>query len=70
MFHLALHAVVTGTREGAADLHAVNGGNYETSGPIRAEYSIAFQLTGDLTAQSENSMGILPFQGIPDGVFT
>src|SRR5260370_15260112 len=70
MFHLALHAVVTGTREGAADLHAVNGGNYQTSGPIRGEYSIAFQLTGDLTAQSENSTGILPFEGIPDGVFT
>src|SRR5258708_11472446 len=70
MFHVAFHAVVTGTREGAADLHAVNGGNYQTSGPIRAEYSIAFQLPGDLTTQSENSTGILPFEGIPDGVFT
>src|SRR5258705_1115186 len=70
MFHLALHAVVTGTREGAADPHAVNGGNSQTAGPTRVEYSIAFQLPGDLTAQSENSTGILPFEGIPDGVFT
>jgi hypothetical protein len=63
MFHLALHTVITGTREGAADFNAVNGGHHKTSGPIRAEYSIAFQLTGDLAAQSENSTGILPFEG-------
>jgi hypothetical protein len=70
MFHLALHTVVTETREGATDFNAVDGGNHQTSGPIRAEYSIAFQLPGDLTTQSENSTGILPFEGVPDGVFT
>jgi hypothetical protein len=70
MFHLALHTVVTETREGAADFNAVDRGNHQTSGPIRAEYSIAFQLPGDLTTQSENSTGILPFEGVPDGVFT
>src|SRR6266853_7038479 len=70
MFHLALHTVVTETREGAADFHAVDRGNHQTSGPIRAEYSIAFQLPGDLTTQSENSTRILPFEGVPDGVFT
>jgi hypothetical protein len=69
MFHLALHTVVTGTREGAADFNAVNGSNYQTSGPIRAEYSIALQTTGDLAAQSENSTGILPLESVPDGVF-
>jgi hypothetical protein len=62
--------VVTGTCEGAADLHAVNGSNDQTSGPIRAEYSVALQLTGEITAECENSTGILPFEGIPDGVFT
>jgi len=70
VFHLALHTVVTGTREGAADFNAANGGNHETSGPIRAQYSIALQTTGDLAAQSENSTGILPFEGVPEGVFT
>src|SRR5437016_7900248 len=70
MFHLALHTVVTGTREGAADFYAVNGGNDETSGPLRAEYSVALQLTGEITAESENGTGILPFEGVPDGVFT
>jgi hypothetical protein len=70
MFHLALHTVVTGTREGAADFYAVNGGNHETSGPLRAEYSVAFQLTGEITAESENGTGILPFEGVPNGVFT
>ena len=70
MFHLALHTVVTGTCEGAADFYAVNGGNDQTSGPLRAEYSVAFQLTGEITAESENGTGILPFQGVPDSVFT
>jgi len=70
MFHLALHTVVTGTREGAADFYAVNGGNHETSGPLRAEYSVALQLTSEITAESENGTGILPFQGVPNGVFT
>jgi hypothetical protein len=70
MFHLALHTVVTGTREGAADFYTVNGGNHETSGPIRAEYSIALQLTDEITAESENGTGILPFEGVSDGVFT
>src|SRR6266566_4179768 len=70
MFHLALHTVVTETREGAADFNAVDRGNHQTSGPIRAEYSIAFQLPGDLTTQSENSTGVLPFEGVPHGVFT
>jgi hypothetical protein len=70
MFHLALHTVVTGTREGAADFYAVHGGNHQTSGPIRAEDAVAFQLTGEITAESENGTGILPFEGVPDGVFT
>ena len=65
-----LHTVVTETREGAADFNAVNGGNLEASGPIRVEYFFAFQLAGDLTAQSENSTRVLPFEGVPDGVFT
>jgi hypothetical protein len=69
MFHLALHTIVTGTREGAADFNAVSGGNYETSGPIRAEYSIALQLTDEITAESENGTGILPFEGVPNGIF-
>jgi hypothetical protein len=70
MFHLALHTIITGTRKGAADFNAVNGGNDETSGPLRAEYSVAFQLTGEITAESENGTGILPFEGVSDGVFT
>jgi len=70
VFHLALHTIITGTREGAADFNTVNGGNYEASGPIRAEYSIALQLTGEITAESENGTGILPFEGVPDGIFT
>jgi hypothetical protein len=70
MFHLALHTVVTGTREGAADFYAVNGGNYETSRPLRAEYSVALQLAGEITAEIENGTGILPFEGVSDGVFT
>jgi hypothetical protein len=70
MFHLALHTVVTGTREGAADFYAVNGGNDETSRPLRAEYSVALQLAGEITAEIENGTGILPFEGVSDGVFT
>jgi hypothetical protein len=70
MFHLALHAVVTGTCEGAADFNAVNGSDDQASGPIRAEYSIALQLPGEITAERENSAGILPFEGVSDGVFT
>jgi hypothetical protein len=70
MFHLALHTVVTGTREGAADFYAVNGGNHETSRPLRSEYSVALQLTGEITAESENGTGILPLEGVPNGVFT
>jgi hypothetical protein len=70
MFHLAFHTVVAGTREGAADFYAVNGGHHETSGPLRAEYSVAFQLAGEITAESENGTGILPFEGVSDGVFT
>jgi hypothetical protein len=50
--------------------YAVNGGNDETSGPLRAEYSVAFQLTGEITAESENGTGILPFQGVPHSIFT
>jgi hypothetical protein len=70
MFHLALHTVVTGTCEGAADFYAVNGGNYQTSRPLRAEYSVALQLAGEITAEIENGTGILPFEGVSDGVFT
>src|SRR2546430_8852023 len=62
MFHLALHTIVTGTREGAADFYAVNGGNDETSGPLRAEYSVALQLPSEITAEIENSTRILPFE--------
>ncbi|OLB17536.1 MAG: hypothetical protein DMG46_10975 [Acidobacteria bacterium] len=70
MFHLALHTIVTGTREGAADFYAVNGGNDETSGPLRAEYSVALQLPSEITAEIENSTRILPFEGVCDGIFT
>jgi hypothetical protein len=70
MFHLAFHTVVAGTREGAADFYAVNGGNDLTSGPLRAEYPVAFQLAGEITAEIENGTGILPFEGVSDGVFT
>src|ERR1700720_138035 len=67
MFHLTFHTVVAGTREGAADFYAVNGGNYETSGPLRAEYSVALQLAGEMTAEIENGTAILPFGGESDG---
>jgi hypothetical protein len=70
MFHLALHTVVTGTGEGAADFDAVNGRNDEASGPLRAEYPVALQLPGEITTESENGTGILPLEGVPDGVFT
>jgi hypothetical protein len=70
MFHLALHAVITGTGEGAADFNTINGSDDQASGPIRAEYSIALQLPGEITAEGENSAGILPFEGVSDGVFT
>jgi hypothetical protein len=66
MFHLALHAVVTGTCEGIADFNTVHGSDDQTSGPIRAEYSIALQLTGEITAERENSTGILPFEGVSE----
>jgi hypothetical protein len=70
MFHLALHTVVAGTREGAADFNTVHGSDDQAAGPIRAEYSIALQLPGEITAQRENGTGILPFEGVCDGVFT
>ncbi len=38
MFYLALHAVLTGTGEGAADFNPIKGSNDQASGPIRAEY--------------------------------
>ena len=38
--------------------------------PGGAEYSVAFQLTGEITAESENGTGILPFQGVPHSIFT
>jgi hypothetical protein len=37
---------------------------------MRTEYSIALQLPGEITAERENSAGILPFEGVSDGVFT
>jgi len=70
MFYLALHAVLTGTGEGAADFNPIKGSNDQASGPIRAEYPVALQLAGEITAESENGSGILAFEGVPDGVFT
>jgi hypothetical protein len=70
MFDLALHTMVTEACKRTTDLDAVDRGDHQTSGPVRTQYAIALQLTGEITAKSENSTGILPFEGVPDGVFT
>jgi hypothetical protein len=41
MFDFAFHTVITEAREGTANFYAVHGGHHQTSGPVRAEYSIA-----------------------------
>ena len=43
MQHVAVHAGVAATSEGAADPDAIHGGYHSPSGPIRAEGSITFQ---------------------------
>jgi hypothetical protein len=69
MVDLTLHTILTGTHKGAADLYPVHGSDDPSSGPRRAEQTIAFALTGQGTAQSQKSIGIIASQSVPHGVF-
>jgi hypothetical protein len=64
-----LHAILTGAHKRAADLYPVHGSDDPSSRPGRAEQTIAFTLAGQGTAQSQNSIGIIASESVPQGVF-
>jgi len=58
------------TADKGADLNPIHGGDHQATRPSGGQDLIALQLASEVTAQGKDSMGVLAFQGIADGILT
>jgi len=70
ILHSSFQAAGATADKGAADLNPIHGGDHQATRPSGGQDLIALQLASEVTAQGKDSMGVLAFQGVADGILT